>query len=103
MQGPAYQEKEHRAATWNVAGCGSGLSVSDMELVRCKSRPCGRKRKDSTEGAVVVVNAYPPRTPHDQMERISRPFADEQLDVSIDSLAKNVVFFPLYYMHTSWC
>ena len=34
-----------RAATWNAAGCGSGLSVSDMELVRCKSRPCGPKRK----------------------------------------------------------
>ena len=45
MQGPAYQEKERRAATWNAAGCGSGLSVSDMELVRCKSRPCGPKRK----------------------------------------------------------
>jgi hypothetical protein len=29
--------------------------------------------------------------------RAHRPFADEQLDVSIDSLAKNVVFFPLYY------
>jgi hypothetical protein len=100
-----------------------------MELVRCKSRPCGRKRKvavprtrnenggsdqvpadgggkrgaglrkrkDSTEGAVVVVNAHPPRTPHDQMERINRPFAGDQLDVSIESLAKNVVFFPLYY------
>ena len=45
MQGPAYQEKERRAATWNAAGCGSGLSESDMELVRDQSRPCGRKRK----------------------------------------------------------
>jgi hypothetical protein len=46
VQGPAYQEKERRAATWNAAGCGSGLSESDdMELVRSKSRPCGRKRK----------------------------------------------------------
>jgi hypothetical protein len=45
MQGPAYQEKERRAATWNAAGCGCGLSESDMELVRSKSRPCGRKRK----------------------------------------------------------
>jgi hypothetical protein len=24
MQGPAYQEKERRVATWNAAGCGSG-------------------------------------------------------------------------------
>jgi len=31
------------------------------------------------------------------MDSINRPFDDEQLDVSIDSLAKNVVFFPLYY------
>jgi hypothetical protein len=45
MQGPAYQEKERRAATWNAAGCGSGLSESDLELVRSKSLPCGRKRK----------------------------------------------------------
>jgi hypothetical protein len=45
MQGPAYQEKERRAATWNAAGCGSGLCESDMELVRDQSRPCGRKRK----------------------------------------------------------
>jgi hypothetical protein len=114
VQGPAYQEKERRAATWNAAGCGSGLSESDdMELVRSKSRPCGRKRKvtvsrtrsengaseqvpgdgggkrggrgfarkrkDSAEGAVVVVvNAHPPRTPHDHIDRINRPFADEQ-------------------------
>jgi hypothetical protein len=47
MQGPAYQEKERRAATRNAAGCGSRLSESDMELVRDQSRPrpCGRKRK----------------------------------------------------------
>ena len=59
-----------------------------------------RKRKDSAEGVVVlavVVNAHPPRTPHDHMERINRPFADDQLDFSIVSLAENVVFFPLYY------
>ena len=31
------------------------------------------------------------------MERINRPFADDQLDFSIVSLAENVVFFPLYY------
>jgi hypothetical protein len=31
------------------------------------------------------------------MERISRPFADDQLDFSIVSLAENVVFPPLYY------
>jgi hypothetical protein len=30
----AYQEKERRAATWNAAGCCSGLSESDLELVR---------------------------------------------------------------------
>jgi hypothetical protein len=41
----AYPEKERRAATWNAAGCGSGLSESDLELVRSKSLPCGRKRK----------------------------------------------------------
>jgi hypothetical protein len=46
MQVPAYQEKERRAATWNAAGCGSGLSESDMELVHDQSRPCGRKRKE---------------------------------------------------------
>jgi hypothetical protein len=58
-----------------------------------------RKRKDSAEvpAVVVVINAHPPRTPHDHMESINRPFADEQLDVSIGSPAKNVVFFPLYY------
>jgi hypothetical protein len=28
------------------------------------------------------------------MERINRPFADDQLDFSIVSLAENVVFFP---------
>jgi hypothetical protein len=50
-----------------------------------------RKRKDSAEGAVVVVNAHPPRTPHDHIDRINCPFADEQLDFSIDSLAENVV------------
>ena len=60
-----------------------------------------RKRKDSAEGAVVlavVVNTHPPRTPHDHdhMERINRPFADDQLGFSIVSLAENVVFFPLY-------
>ena len=56
-----------------------------------------RKRKDSTEGAVVVVvNAHPPRTPHDHMERNNRPFADNQLDFSIVSLAENVVFFQRY-------
>jgi hypothetical protein len=43
MQGSAYQEKkERRAATWNAAGCGSGLSESDMELVRDRSRPKDR-------------------------------------------------------------
>ena len=42
MQGPTYQEKERRAATWNAAGCGSGLSESDMELVRDQSRPKDR-------------------------------------------------------------
>ena len=89
-----------------------------MELVRCKSRPCGRKRKvavpadgggkrgeglskrnDRAEvpAVVVIINAHPPRTPHDHMDSINRTFDDEQLDVSIDSLAKNVVFFPLYY------
>jgi hypothetical protein len=59
-----------------------------------------RKRKDSAEGVVVlavVVIAHPPRTPHDHMERINRPFADDQLDFSIVSLAKNVVFSPLFY------
>jgi hypothetical protein len=30
---------------WNAVGCGSGLSESDLELVRSKSLPCGRKRK----------------------------------------------------------
>ena len=46
MQGPSYQEKERRAATWNAAGCGSaGLIESDMELVRSQSQACGRKRK----------------------------------------------------------
>jgi hypothetical protein len=45
MQGPVYQEKERRAATWNAKGCGSGLSESDFELVCSKSLPCGRKRK----------------------------------------------------------
>ena len=58
------------------------------------------KREDSAEGAVVfavVVNEHPPRTPHDHMERINRPFADDQLDFSIVSLAENVVLFPLYY------
>jgi hypothetical protein len=34
-----------RQATWNAAGCGSGLSESDLELVRSKLLPCGRKRK----------------------------------------------------------
>ena len=29
------------------------------------------KRKDSAEGAVVVVDAHPPRTPHDHMDRIT--------------------------------
>jgi hypothetical protein len=58
----------------------------------------GAKRKDSAEvPAVVVINAHPPRTPHDHIERINRPFADAQVDVSIGSLAENVVFFPLYY------
>ena len=59
-----------------------------------------RKRKDSAEGVVVlavVVNAHPPRTPHDHMERINRPFADDQLDFSIVSPAKNVEYFLLYY------
>ena len=42
MQGPAYQENERRAATWNATGCGSGLSESEMELVRSKSLLCGR-------------------------------------------------------------
>ena len=42
MQGPTYQEKERRAETWNAAGCGSGLSESDMELVRDQSRPKDR-------------------------------------------------------------
>jgi hypothetical protein len=55
------------------------------------------KRKDSAEGAVVVVDAHPPRTPHDHMDRINCPFADEQLDFSIGSPAKNVEYFPLYY------
>jgi hypothetical protein len=41
-------------------------------------RGFARKRKDSAEGAVVVVNAHPPRTPHDHIDRINRPFADEQ-------------------------
>jgi hypothetical protein len=40
-----YQEKERHAATWNAAGCGSGLSESDMELVRSQSLACGLKRK----------------------------------------------------------
>ena len=65
-----------------------------------------RKRKDSAEGVVVlavVVNAHPPRTPHDHMERINRPFADDQLDFSIVSLAENVVFFPLYPGTTRFC
>ena len=77
MQGPTYQEKERRAATWNAAGCGSGLSESDMELVRDQSRPrpCGRKRKVA----------------------VPRPHGKNQLDFSIVSLAENVVFFPLYY------
>jgi hypothetical protein len=58
MQGPAYQEKERRAATWNAAGCGSGLSESDMELVRdqSRSRPCGRKRK--VNGCVLTGGAH---------------------------------------------
>jgi hypothetical protein len=55
------------------------------------------KRKDSAEGAVVVDDAHPPRTPHDHMDRINCPFADEQLDFSIDSPAKNVEYFLLYY------
>jgi hypothetical protein len=53
------------------------------------------KRKDSAEGAVVVfvVDAHSPRTPHDHMDRVNCPFADEQLDFSIDSSAKNVEYF----------
>jgi hypothetical protein len=50
------------------------------------------KRKDSAEGAVVVVDEPLPWT-----EAINCTFADEQLDFSIDSLAENVEYFPLYY------
>jgi hypothetical protein len=42
---------------------------------------------------LLVLNAHPPRTPHDHIDRINRPFAGEQLDFSIGSLAENVVFF----------
>jgi hypothetical protein len=65
------------------------------------------KRKDSAEGAVVVVDAPPPRTPHDHMDRsnLNCTFADEQLDFSIGSLAENVESVPLYYkaLHPSLC
>jgi hypothetical protein len=32
----------------------------------------------------LLLHAHLPRTPHDHMERINRPFADDQLDVLID-------------------
>jgi hypothetical protein len=57
----------------------------------------GGRQRDSAEGAVVVVDVHPPRTPHDHMDRINCPFADEQLDFSIGSPAKNVEYFLLYY------
>ena len=73
MQGPAYQEKERRAATWNAAGCGIGLSVSDMELVRCKSRPAMHAvrsaRSRSLDRGHAVGSARSPSLDH--MERIS--------------------------------
>ena len=57
MQGPAYQEKERRAATWNAAGCGSGLSESDMELVRDQSRPKDRCLAE-INGCVLTGDAH---------------------------------------------
>jgi hypothetical protein len=57
-----------------------------------------RKWKDSAEVpvvVVVVVNAHPPRTPHDHMERINRPFADDQLDLTIVRVLRRMLsFFP---------